>query len=153
MSESFECRNPDFEKRVEEMYQKARFVRHLGIEFRSCGLGWCEAHMQLFSHHLQQNDVAHGGAVATLADHTAGAAGTSLLDPREMVLSVGYSINLLRPGSGEALRCRAEVVRNGQRLVVAQSDVFAVSGDKEKLIARAVVTLAVLPQDHVDRRE
>jgi len=109
--------------------------------------------MPLSPHHLQQNDVVHGGAIATLADHTAGSAGTTLLDPAEIVLSVGYSINLLRPGSGEALRCRADIVRNGRRLIVAQSDVFAVSGDREKPIARAMVTLAVLPREHVGRRE
>lgn len=153
MSEDLKPRDPDYMERVESTFQKASFVHHLGIAYHSAGPGWCEATMPLRDHHLQQNDVVHGGAVATLADHTAGSAGTTLIAADEIVLSVGYSISLLRPGSGDALRCRAELVRNGRRLIVVQSDVFARTGDKEKLIARATVTLAVLPNEHVRARK
>jgi uncharacterized protein (TIGR00369 family) len=153
MVEVFVPRDPGFRDRVEDSFHTARFVEHLGISYGDTGPGWCEARMLLTPNHLQQNNVVHGGAVATLADHTAGSAATSLIGSDEIVLSVGYSINLLRPGSGEALRCRGEVVRNGRRLIIAQSDVYAIANDTEELIARATVTLAVLPREHVQRRK
>jgi len=93
------------------------------------------------------------GIEMPIADHTAGSAGTSLVGADEIVLSVGYTINLLRPGSGESLRCRSEVVRNGRRLIVTQSDVYARLKGNETHIARATVTLAVVPHEHVERHE
>ncbi len=153
MIDEFKSRNPNYRKRVEDSFGDAPFVGHLGIVRGDFGPGWCEAVMPLDQFHLQQNGVVHGGAVATLADHTAGSAGTSLIAPDEIVLSIGYSINLLRPGSGNALRCRSEVVRNGSRLIVVQSDVFSESDRAEAHIARATVTLAVVPRAHVERRE
>lgn len=153
MIEEFETRNPDYRRRVEDSFGDAPFVEHLGIARGDFGLGWCEAMMPLDQFHLQQNGVVHGGAVATLADHTAGSAGTSLIATDEIVLSIGYAIHLLRPGSGNALRCRSEVVRNGSRLIVVQSDVFAENNGRKAHIARATVTLAVVPREHVEQRE
>lgn len=149
MTELFSPRDTAFHARVAGMFENAKFARHLGVTYVDGGPGWCEARMLVQDHHLQQDEVVHGGAVATLADHTGGAAGISLIAANEIVLSVGYTVSFLRPGSGEALRCRAEVVRNGRRLIVVQSDVYAVKGAEERHIARATVTLAVLPTDHV----
>lgn len=94
--------------------------------------------------HLQQNKFIHAGVMATLADHSAGGAGGTLLGPDEVILTVEYKINFLRPGVGESLRCRAEVFQQGRTIIVAQSDVFTVKGSRERHAARATVTLAVV---------
>ena len=43
---------------------------------------------------------------------------------------------------GERLRCRATVLKPGKTLIVAESEVYAVRDGKEKLVAKATVTLA-----------
>ncbi len=47
---------------------------------------------------------------------------------------------------GEELRARAEVIKAGRRLVVAEASVYTQQAGAEQLVARALVTLAVLPR-------
>lgn len=63
--------------------------------------------------------------MATLADHTAGAAASTVIHDDKSVLTANYTIHLLRPGSGEVLTCRGDVVRAGRTLIVTQADVWA----------------------------
>ncbi len=135
--------DPEHRARVESIFTRAPFVKSLGIQLVDLGPGWCETKLALEQRHFQQDGIAHAGVVATMADHTAGAAAGSLLSADATVLTVEYKINLLRPGIGERLRCRAEVLRQGRRVVVAESDVFADAGGTEKQIAKALVTLAI----------
>lgn len=134
----------DFAERVDAIFDRAPFVRHLGIKLVSLSPGVCETTLVLRGEHLQQNDVVHAGVVATLADHTAGAAAGSLVGENDIVLTAEYKISLLRPAVGESLTCKAEVLRAGSTLVVAESSVFAAHGHDTRLVAKALVTLAVV---------
>jgi len=77
--------NPDFKSVVERCFSEAAFVADIGITYLDCGPGWCESRMPITERHLQNTGVVHAGAQTTLADHTAGAAGVSLL--RQVILS------------------------------------------------------------------
>jgi uncharacterized protein (TIGR00369 family) len=82
---------------------------------------------------------------ATIADHTAGGAAGTLAAEGDLVLSVEFKINFLRPALGERLRCRSTVLRHGKTLTVAESEVYAQRDRNEKLVAKAMVTLALVP--------
>lgn len=86
----------------------------------------------------------HAGVIATLADHTAGGAAASVLDAGTYPLTAEFKINLLRAASSDRLTCRARVLKAGRTLIVAESEVFAGDGDDEVLVAKAMVTLAVV---------
>ena len=60
------------------------------------------------------------------------------------MLGVEYKINLLRPGLGEKLRCRADVLKAGKTIGVSESEIFAVDGTDERLVAKSTVTLAIV---------
>jgi uncharacterized protein (TIGR00369 family) len=139
------ARNPDYAARVRELCALAPFVQELGIALDELGEGRCVTSLLLEPRHRQQNGYAHAGVVATLADHSAGVAAGSLVGPDEAVLTVEFKVNLLRPGRGERLRCRAGVLKAGRTLTVAESEIFAVEGEAETLIAKATVTLAMVP--------
>ena len=139
-----ETRDPDYQKRVERIFQKAPFLENLGIKFLGCGPGWCESGLQIQNYHKQQDRLVHAGVMATLADHTAGAAAGTLMAPNEIVLTVEFKVNLLRPGKGQSLRCRAQVLKPGRRFSIVESEVYAKEGEAESLVAKAMVTLAVL---------
>lgn len=137
--------DPDYRRATEEIFARAPFIRLLGIALNDFGPGWCETTLILEPRHLQQDGFAHAGLVATMADHTSGASASSLVAAHEAVLTVEYKINLLRPGVGESLFCRADVLRAGKRIVVSESSVYAITADSPKLIAKGIFTLAVVP--------
>ena len=137
-------RNPDYEAKVRHIFSAAPFIQHLGIVLTSLGEGVCVATLPVRPEHLQQDGFIHAGVLATLADHTAGAAAGSLVAADETILSVEFKVNLLRPAVGETALCRGSVLRHGRTLIVAEAEVFAVKDGVEKLVSKATVTLAVV---------
>ena len=134
----------NFKENAAEIFQKAPFIREIGLQLVDCGPGWCETVLRLEPWLLQQNGVAHAGILATMADHTAGAAGTTIISQDEYVLTAEFKINLLRPGDGDSLRCRAQVLKPGRVLTIVESEVHAEKGGASILVAKAMVTLVVL---------
>lgn len=135
---------------VKAIFDAAPFVRTLGLSLDGAAPGRCESSLPVAPHHLQQDGFVHAGVLATMADHTAGGAGATLVGSEETVLTIEFKINLLRPALGDRLRCRASVLRRGRMIVAAESEVFAHADGAEKLVAKAMVTLAVVPKP--DRR-
>jgi uncharacterized protein (TIGR00369 family) len=117
-------RDPDFAVRLQAIFEQAAFVRDVGIELVSVSPGVCETRVVLAPRHFQQDDVVHAGVAATTADHTAGAAAATLISADERVLTSSFTIQLLRPGRGAVLTCRAHVLRAGRALSSVQSDVY-----------------------------
>ncbi len=133
---------------LKQIFQAAPFIARLGIELESVSRGECRTSLRLRADHLQQTGVVHAGVVATIADHTAGGAAGSVLGRSSYPLTVEFKINLLRAASGDHLACHARVLKAGRTVVVAESEVFARSGDGEEvLVAKALVTLAVISRD------
>ena len=130
----------DLHEQISAVFDKAPFIAELGIRLVSVGEGWVETEMSLEQRFRQQHGYAHAGVVSTIADHTAGAAASTVIGPEQSVLTADYTIHLLRPAGGEVLRSRGEVTKGGRSLIVAHSDVWA--GDAH--CARYVSTLAVV---------
>jgi len=141
-----EPRNPAYREAVGGIFLSARFVQDLGIELASADPGRCESVLAVAGRHLQQDGFVHAGVIATMADHTAGGAANTLVAAEETVLSAEFKINLLRPAAGPRLRCRAAVLKAGRTLIVAESEVFAEAPEGPRLVAKALVTLAVVPR-------
>jgi uncharacterized protein (TIGR00369 family) len=134
---------PIFANRVLEIWERANFIKDLGMKLESFEPGRVVTSLEIKQRHLPEQ-IHPCGSHATLADHSAGGAGGTLLAPDEVILTIEYKINFLRPAIGESLRCTAEVFQHGKTIIVAQSDVFAIKSGREKLAARATVTLGVV---------
>ncbi|MGH9557345.1 MAG: PaaI family thioesterase [Terriglobales bacterium] len=128
---------------VRNIFEKADFLRYLGVELTSVGEDWCESQLAVRDHHRQQHGFIHAGVLATLADHTAGGAARAVSGDRD-VITIEFKINFLRPAVGERLRCRARVLRAGKSIVVSEAEVFALKDGEEKLVAKATETLSVI---------
>ncbi|HYY55872.1 MAG TPA: PaaI family thioesterase [Pyrinomonadaceae bacterium] len=139
-----ETLNPDFRRKVQEIFDRAAFIKDVGIKVSEIGPGWCETTLDVLPRHLQQDQFIHAGVQATIADHTAGGAAGSVVREDQIVLSVEFKINFLRPAKGSALRCKASVLKAGKTLIVAEAEVFTRDDAREKLTAKATVTLAVV---------
>lgn len=130
----------DENDRVANVFDKAPFISHLGVELTGVGDDWVETEMAVTDQLRQQHGFAHAGVVTTLADHTAGAAASTAIADGQSVLTADFSIHLLRPAAGDRLTCRGEIVKAGRTLIVTQADVLA----EGKLCARYTGTMAVV---------
>lgn len=139
-----DIRNPAYRAAVTEIFDRAGFIRDLGLRVLDTGPGWCESGLDLEPRHLQQHGYVHAGVLATVGDHTAGAAGTTLVEAAECVLTAGFQVNFLRPARGDRLRCRSQVLKPGRTLIVVESEVHADRGGETRLAAKSTVTLAVV---------
>ena len=139
--ESFVPRDPSYEAKVRAIVDKAAFVGHTGIALVALRPGWCETTLAVEPRHAQQNGYLHAGVLATMGDHTAGAAAGTLVGADESVLTVEFKINLLRPAKCDRVTCRAQVLRAGRTLTVVESELY---DDKERLVAKMTVTLAIV---------
>jgi len=129
------------------------FIDYCGFRARRVDSGLFESEVDIEERHRQQDGFIHAGVMATMADHTAGYAGFTTVDPGFQILSVEFKINFLKPAFGRALRCRARVIRGGSRVIVAESEVFDVrvpekSEEEEiELTAKAMVTLMAVRRE------
>jgi len=137
--------DPEWRQRLDRLFQKAAFIQNLGLRCGEAGAGFCETHLEIQNYHKQQNRLVHAGVLASVADHSAGGAATTLLQATQYVLTVEFKINLLRPAQGRSLRCRSQVIKAGARLSFAESEVYCLNGETDEiLVAKASITLAVL---------
>lgn len=136
-----ESKNPNWRAEVERVFYDAPFIKSLGAEMLDVSPGYCLSRITLDEHHLQQDGFVHAGVQATLADHTAGTAGAALLPEGRIVLTAEFKINLLRAAKGTHLIAEGRVLKPGNMLTVAETEVF-VEGEKRQLVAKATVTLA-----------
>ena len=121
------------------------FIKTCGIRLVSLEHGRAESRLEITGAHSQQDDFAHAGVMATMADHTAGYAAFSVVTEDYRILTLEFKINFLRPATGDELVCRARVVKEGKNILVADSEVFSQRNGEEKLVAKALVTLMAVP--------
>jgi len=141
-----ECRIDE----IDRVFRGAPFIRQLGPRLVRVAAGECESLLDIEQAHLQQDGYVHAGVQATLADHTAGAAGATLIRSGQIVLTAEFKISLLRAARGERLCCRARVLKPGSRLIFAESEIYCEASAGSILVSKASVTLAVVPRPEPD---
>jgi uncharacterized protein (TIGR00369 family) len=128
--------DPDWEARCHAHFARQAIHHTMGIALTALRPGYCELEMPFDPRFTQQDGVLQAGVPAVLADNAGGYAGLSLYPAGSDVLAVEFKINFLSPGIGDRIRACAQVIKNGRTLCVNEVDVFAITGDKTKLIAR-----------------
>lgn len=144
MTKEFRAKDPNYSERVHNIFHQANFINLLEIQIDSIELGALRTFVDIQEKHLQQNGYVHAGVISTLADHSAGGAAGTLVGEKQVVLTLEFKINLLRPGIGKRIRCESKVFYHGATVIVVNSDVYAIHKNREKHIAKATVTMAVV---------
>lgn len=135
---------PDLDT-VRAFFARAPFVADVGLQAESVGDGEITTSIAIERRHLQHSGVVHAGVIATMADHTSGAAAQMLAAEGELILTAEMKLSLLRAAQGERLVCRAKVLKPGRRVSFVEADVWCVAGDSEQHVARFSATMAVVP--------
>ena len=129
---------------VKRIFEKAQFVRSLGIELIAFGDGWCETRVAVTPTLEQQHGFVHAGVLMTLADHTCGAAAATMVAEGQDVITVENKVSFLRPAVGAVVFCRGEVLRAGKRFIFTEGEVMIERDGERLIVAKASSTLAVI---------
>lgn len=127
------------------------FPAYCGFEVDRVAYGRFETRLKIRPDHRQQDGFVHAGVIATMADHTAGYAAYTTVSEEFRILTVEFKINYFRPAAGEAVVCRSKVINNGKKIIVSESELFSISGGREQLVSKAMVTLMAVPASKFSR--
>ncbi len=135
--------SPEIVRKIRTSFAKQSMMQTLGAEIDTIDHGRVTLVAPILPQCQQQHGFGHAALTFGLGDSAAGYAALSVMPPQSEVLTAEIKINLLAPAAGERLRAVGRVIKPGRRLVVVQADVFAESGDGEKLIA--ILTGTMIP--------
>ena len=140
----FTPRNPAWEKKSREIFERQSFMRMIGVRIATLAPGYCELELPYREDLCQQNVYLHGGVVTSIADTSCGIASSTLLSEHAGILSIEFKYNMMGPAAGERFIARGRVVRPGRTITVAESAVFAIKDGGETEIGRMLATMMFL---------
>ena len=86
----------------------------------------------------------HGGVVAGLADHAAGACATSSMPDGKLAVTIEIKVNFLAPADGEEIIARAETIQAGSTIAVVKVEVASKKAGAERICAFATATMRAM---------
>ncbi len=122
------------------------FIDFCGFRAVAAEWGKFDSELTVEENHRQQDGFVHAGVMATMADHTAGYSAFTTVPEGFQILTIEFKINFLRPAFGDTLVCHSRVIREGRRVLVAESEVFDVRENGRVPVAKAMVTLMAVAQ-------
>ena len=137
----------DFIEKVRKSFAQQKIMNLIGAKLTKIEKGFCEIELPYKTELTQQNEFIHAGIIGTIADSAGGYAAYTMMHEGASVLTIEYKLNLLAPAKGDFFIARSRVVKSGRTISVCNSEVFAKTGEKEKLCATATVTLIAMKQD------
>lgn len=128
---------------LRSFFRAAPFMVDLGVEPVSCSEGRVGTVLTIAPRHLQHTGQVHAGVMATLADHTMGAAAQTQAPDGHWIVTAELKTSLLRAAKGERLVCEAWVLKAGQRLSFTEAEVYAEHQGRRTLVMKASATMAL----------
>lgn len=125
-------------------FRSAPFMVDLGVEPIALADGRLSTELKLARRHLQHTGQAHAGVMASLADHSMGAAAQLVAPAGHWVLTAELKTSLLRAGQGERLQCEAWVIKAGRSLSFTEAEVWAEAQGQRTLVMKASATMALV---------
>ena len=129
---------------VRGFFRAAPFMVDLGVEPVAVREGSLTTSMAIAPRHLQHTGRVHAGVMATLADHTMGAAAQTLAADGHWALTAELKTSNLRAAVGERLVCEARVLKPGRRLSFTEAEVDAEGSAGRVLVMKASATMALV---------
>ena len=124
-------------RRIEHAREAVPFLKLLGIEVESVGPGTSTLVVHVRDELMRNDNIIHGGVMASLIDSAFAFAIIPILDEGERTVTVDMTIHYLRPVSSGAAKAVARVVRAGRRVITVSAELF---DENEKLAATALST-------------
>jgi|SRR5690606_38573525 len=126
-------------ERLEQALEQSPFAQLIGFELTGFAPGRIAMEVLPRRELTQHHGYVHGAVVGFMIDSACAWAAASMVGD---VVTSEYKVNLLAPAIGDKLVCRSEVIKAGQRQVVARADVFVLRDGEERIVATGLATLA-----------
>lgn len=124
-------------KKVMEMTNRSPFYRLLGMKVLEIQDGECRIEMPFRKKLTHPYGIAHGGAIASLADSAVAIALISLVKPTDRITTIEFKINFFTPISQGKLMAKAKIIYRGSKIAVGDVEVINEHG---KLVAKVIAT-------------
>jgi uncharacterized protein (TIGR00369 family) len=108
---------------------------------RTLGDDFCEITMPLNPVLHNSLNILHGGITATLIDTAMGTLVNHKLPKGYGAVTNQLNIHYIAPGTGESIRCKAEIVHHGSKTMVVSGTAYRSDGKK---IAHATGTFFII---------
>ena len=124
-------------ERARNAFRSVAYAKFIGLEMGEISDGSATLHLDVRDELLQNRQVVHGGAIASLIDTASAFALLTRIELEERVTTTDLTIHYLRPISSGRMSATAKIIRAGRRLFVLSVDV---TNDRGILAATAVTT-------------
>ncbi len=131
-------------KQLQQSFERSEIMKLFRAEANIISEGHFEITVSKQPFMMRPAGMFNGSTIAALVDVSSGYAAASTTLSDSYFTTVELKINYLNPAMGERLIAKAQVIKNGKRLSVVRSDVFAVQDNEKALVATSLVTLMQL---------
>src|SRR3954470_79508 len=131
-------------EQIRTLNASAGFNRWCGIEVLRAEAGIADIAIDWKPELGQYAGFLHAGLVGALIDTACGFAAVTMVG---RVLASHYSVNCLRPATGERFIARARGVKPGKPQVSTACELYAMTADSEKLVATGETLLSVVAEN------
>jgi uncharacterized protein (TIGR00369 family) len=125
------------------------FIEYCQLEAVAVKKGFFQSRVNIKEHHRQQDGFVHAGVMATMADHTAGYSAFTIVPEDYQILTIEFKVNFLKPAYGDSLICNSKVIREGNQIIISESEVFDSREGEDTLVAKAIVTLMAVQKERL----
>jgi uncharacterized protein (TIGR00369 family) len=144
MSHLYEPSDPEFRNRVSASFDAQSVMGTLGATLVTVEPGEVVIEFPYRADLTQQDGFIHAGISSTIMDSACGYAAFTLMPAESRVLTIEFKVNLLAPAAGQIFRARGKVKKPGRSITVAEGELYAIDGGREKLVASMSGTLMTL---------
>ncbi len=141
MEPQFAAIDAGYEVKVRESFNRQAVMKTVKATIVAIQPGKVELAFPYQASLTQQHGFIHAGIVSTVLDSACGYAAFSLMPEGAAVLTIEFKINLLSPARGEKFRAIGMVKKAGRSITVTEGELFAHTGNRQKLVATMVGTM------------
>ena len=131
-------------KQVMKIANSSPYYRLLGMEVKEIKEGESRIEMPFKQDLTHPYGIAHGGAIASLADSAVAMALIGLVDPKDRITTIEFKINFFASIDKGELEAHAKIIHKGSKTAVGDVEVV---NEKGKLVAKLVATYSIKRSD------
>jgi acyl-CoA thioesterase len=131
-------------KQVMNVANSSPYYRLLGMEVKKIKEGESRIEMPFKQDLTHPYGIAHGGAIASLADSAVAMALIDLVDPKDRITTIEFKINFFASVDKGELEAHAKIIHKGSKTAVGDVEV---TNEKGKLVAKLIATYSIKRSD------
>lgn len=121
--------------RIQASFDQQPMMHTLGARLAHVGHGETVIEAPILPGSRQQQGHGHAALTFAIGDTAAGYASLTMMPDDNEVVTAEIKINLISPARGDLLIAKGKVIKPGRKLFIVTSEVYARTGDQEKLVA------------------